>query len=118
LQVEWFWQVLVGAALRGPDRRHEGVLRAHDDDRQVRPHLLDARQQVERAFVGHDDVSDDKVALALADPAPQGCGVAGEAHLVAGARQGLIENSAYRRVVVGDQDATDGHYWCSSSFSV
>jgi hypothetical protein len=52
LQIERLWQIFIGAALGGADRGHECVLRAHDQDRQVRPRLLDARQQVERAFVG------------------------------------------------------------------
>ena len=33
LQVERLWQIFVGAAFGRADRRHEGVLRAHHDDR-------------------------------------------------------------------------------------
>ena len=70
LEIERLRQVFISAAFGGPDRRHEGVLRTHDDDRQIRPHLLDARQQIERVLVGHHDVGDDEIALALADPSP------------------------------------------------
>ena len=71
LQVERLGQIFVGAALGGLDRGHEGVLRAHDDDRQIGPHALDARQQLEGVVVGHDDVGDDEVAFAGGDPAPR-----------------------------------------------
>ena len=70
LEIERFGQILVGAALRCPDRGHEGVLRAHDDDRQFRPQLLDARQQIERVLVRHHHIANDQVAVALAHPAP------------------------------------------------
>ena len=104
LQVEGLGQVFVGAALGGLDRGHEGVLRAHDDDRQIGPHPLDARQQLEGVVVGHHHVGDDEIALAGGDPAPQPGDGAGRAHLVAGARQRLIENRSDRRVVVGDEN--------------
>ena len=78
------------------------------------PHLLDPRQQVERVFVRHHHVGDDEIALALADPAPQRRRVAGQPHLVAGARQRLIEHRADRGVVVGDEYATCGHAYSSS----
>ena len=68
LEVERLRQVFVGAALGGADRGHESVLRAHDDDRQLRPHPLDARQEVEGVLVRHHDVGDDEIALALARP--------------------------------------------------
>ncbi len=77
LEVERLRQILIGAALRGADRGHEGVLGAHDDDRQVGPQLLDARQEIEGVLVGHDHIGDDKVALALAYPPPQGGGISG-----------------------------------------
>ena len=102
LQVERLWQIFVGAALRGADRGHEVVLRAHDDDRQVRARLLDARQEVEVVFVGHHHVGDHEVAVALRDPAPQRRGVAARAHLVAGPRQRLVQHRADRGIVVGD----------------
>ena len=104
LQVERLGQVFVGPALGRLDRGHEGVLRAHDDDRQIRPHALDARQQLERVVVGHHHVGDDEIALAGGDPAPQAGDGAGRAHFIAGARQRLIENRPDRRVVVGDEN--------------
>ena len=114
LQVERFWQILIGAALRGPDRRHEGILRAHDDNGQVRPHLLDARQQIERVLVGHHHVGDDEIALALAHPAPQRCGVAGQANLISSARKRLVQNRADGGVVICNEYATCGHRYSSS----
>ena len=116
LQVERLWQIFVGAALGGADRGHEGVLRAHDDDRQVRPHLLDPRQQVEGVLVRHHHVGDDEIALALADPAPQRRRVAGQPHLISGARQGLVQNRADGGIVIGDQNTTCGHFYSSSLF--
>ncbi|MGY4469822.1 hypothetical protein ACVWWK_005531 [Bradyrhizobium sp. LB9.1b] len=109
LQVEGLWQIFIGAALGGADRRHEGVLCAHDDNRQIRPHLLDPRQQVERVLVGHHHVGDDEIALSLADPAPQRRGIAGEPDFVSGPRQGLIKNRADGGVVISYENATCGH---------
>ena len=109
LEVERLRQILVGAAFGRADRGHEGVLRAHDDDGQIRPHLLDPRQQIERVLVGHHHVGDDQIALALADPAPQRRRVPGQPHLVSGARKSLVQNRADRRVIVGDKYATCGH---------
>jgi len=80
------------------------VFRAHDDDRQVRPHAPDPRQNLERVVVGHDDVGNHQIAFARGDPAPQTRNRAGRPHLVASARQRLIENRSYRRVVVGDEN--------------
>ena len=104
LQVEGFGQIFVGAALRGLDRGHEGVLRAHDDDRQVGTHPFDARQQFEGVVVGHHHVGDDEIALAGRDPAPQARDRAGRADFVAGARKRLIQYRSNRRVVVGDEN--------------
>ena len=109
LQVEGLGQVLVGAPLRGADRGHEGVLRAHHDDRQFRPHPLDARQQVEDVLVGHHHVGDDEVALALGDPAPERRAIRGGAHLVPGPGQGLVQHGADGGVVVRDDDVAVGH---------
>ena len=104
LQIEGFGQIFIGAALGRLDRGHERVLRAHDDDRQVRPQSLDARQQFERIVVGHDHVGDDEIALARGDPSPQAGDRAGRAHLIAGARKRLVENRPNRRVIVGDEN--------------
>ena len=118
LEVERLGQIFIGAAFGGADRRHEGVLRAHHDDRQIRPHLLDPRQQIERVLVGHHHVGDDQIALALADPAPQRRRVAGQPHLVSGARERLVEDRADGGVVVGDKYATCGHRYSSSRVAV
>src|SRR6516165_6544598 len=61
-QIERFGQVFKGAALGSLDRGYQGVLRAHDNDPQLRADLLDARDQVEAILVRHDDVGDDEVA--------------------------------------------------------
>ncbi len=109
LKVERLGQVFVGAVLRGPDCRHERVLRAHDQDRKIGARLFDARQQIERAFVRQQHVGDDQIAVALADPAPQRGGIAGRTDLIAGARQCLIEYGPDRRIVIGDENASRGH---------
>ncbi len=41
-----------------------------------------------------------------ADPAPQGRGVAGDAHLIAGPRQRLVQHGADGGVVVGDENVS------------
>ncbi len=109
LEVEGLRQILVGAALGCLDGGHEGVLRAHDDDRQVRAQLLDAGQKVEGVLVRHHHVGDDEIALPLRDPSPQGRGIAGGADFVARPRQGLVEHRADRGVVVGEKDLSTGH---------
>ena len=103
-EVERFRQIFVGTGFGGPDRRHEGVLRAHDDDRQLRSRLLDARQHVEGVFVRHHHVGDDQIALARRDPAPQRGRIRGHANVMSRARQRLVEHGADRGIVVGDQD--------------
>ena len=65
--------------------------------------------KIEGALVGQQHVGDDQIAVALADPAPQRCGIAGRADLVTGARQRLIEHRPDRRIVVGDENASRGH---------
>ena len=108
-QVEGLGEILERALLGGRERRHQRVLRTHDDDRQVGAQLLDARQEVECVLVRHHHVGDDEIAVPLADPAPERRRIAGQAHLVAGTRQRLIEHGADRRVVVGNQNASRRH---------
>ncbi len=110
VQIEGLGQIFVSAALGRGDRGHKGVLRAHHDDRQVGPELLDARNEIEGALVGHQDVGDDEVALPLADPAPQRCSVACGARRIARPRQGLVEHGADRGVVIGDENVALGHH--------
>src|SRR6516165_10108216 len=76
-EIERFRQIFEGASFGRLDRRKECVLRAHDDDTQLRPELFYARDQVEAVLVRHDDIGDDKVALAIRNPSPKSCGVAG-----------------------------------------
>ena len=109
VQVEGLRQIFEGALLGGRQRRHQRVLRAHDDDRQIGPQLLHARNEIEGVLVGHDDVGDDDVTLALADPAPERRRVAGRSRREAGARQRLIEHGADGSVVVGDENGASGH---------
>jgi hypothetical protein len=109
LQIEGFRQIFVGPALRGLDGGHEGVLCAHDDDRQIRPHTLDARQQLERVVVGHQHVGDDEITFSGRDPAPKSRDRSCGSHFVAGARQRLIQYRSYRRIVVGDENMPGRH---------
>ena len=82
---------------------------AHDDDAEFWADAFDAGDEVEAVLVGHDDVGDDEVPFPVFDPAPEGCGVAGAADLVAGAAEGLGEDGADGAVVVGDQDCWGCH---------
>ncbi len=109
VEVERLWQVLEGAPLRRLDGGHERVLRAHHDDPQVGTELADARDEVEPVLVRHHHVGDDQIALAVRDPAPQRRGVAGGAHLVAGAGQRLAQDRADGAVVVGDEKGVRTH---------
>ena len=76
-QVERLRQIFEGAALGRLHRGQQRVLRAHHDDAQLGPQLLDARHEVEPVLVGHHHVGDDEIAVAVRHPAPQGRGVAG-----------------------------------------
>ena len=109
IEVERFRQVFVGPAFGRGDGRHERILRAHNDNRQVGSEFLDARDKVEGAFVGHDDVGDDEVALPLADPTPERCGIARRPGRITGTREGLIEDGADGRVVVSDEYIAFAH---------
>jgi hypothetical protein len=77
LEIERLRQIFVGAAFRSPNGGHERVLCAHDDDRQIRSRLLDPEQQIEGVLVRQHHVRNNQVAIALADPAPEGRRVAG-----------------------------------------
>jgi hypothetical protein len=109
VQIERLRQIVEGAALVGAHGRQQRVLRAHDDDAQVRTALADARHQVEAVLVGHDDVGDNEVADAVVDPLPERRRGAGRAHFVTEAAQGLIEHGPDGAVVVGDQDRGCAH---------
>ena len=104
LQVEGLGQIFERAALGRGDGGEKRVLRAHHHDGQIGPHALDARDQIEAAFVGQHHIGDDQIALARRDPAPQAGGRAGGAHVIAGAAQRLVQHGADGAVVVGDQD--------------
>ena len=77
LEIERFGKILVRPFLRSAHGGNEGILRAHDDDGEIRPHFLYARQQIESILVRHHDVGNHEIAFALTDPAPQGGRVAG-----------------------------------------
>ena len=108
-QVERLGQIFEGATLGRLDRGHQRVLRAHDDDPQLRADLLDARDQVEAVLVRHDDVGDDEVALAVRNPSPQGRGVAGHPHIVSEPDQRLVEHHPDRAIIIGHQDRRGHH---------
>src|SRR5690606_27830305 len=66
----------------------------------------------------HHHVGDHQVALAARHPAPQGGGIGGHPHLVADARQRLVEHRADGRVVVRHQNvAAHAHRTSSPGFS-
>ena len=109
VQVERFGKILIGALLRSRQRGHQRVLRAHHDNGEFGPELLDARDQFERVLVGHHHIGDDHVAFALTDPAPQGGGVARRARRISGACQCLIEHRANGAVVVSNENSAAGH---------
>ena len=109
LQIERLGQIFVGAFLGRRDGRHQRILGAHDDNRQVRPQLLDARNEIEGVLVGHDDVGDDQIALALARPAPQRRGIARRLRRIARPRQCLIEHGPDGCIVIRDEDIAGHH---------
>ena len=67
IDVERFRQVLVRAALVGGHRAVEIGIAGHDDHREVRIVSLDLAEQLQSIHVGHADVGDDRVGLALAE---------------------------------------------------
>jgi hypothetical protein len=115
-QVERLGQIFERATLRRLHRRHQGGLRAHDDNAQVRADALDAGDQVQPVFVRHHHVGDDQIALPLLHPAPEAGGIRGTAHLISRSAQSLGQYGADRTVVVGDQNGRQSHW--SASFSV
>jgi len=117
VDVERLGQVFEGTAFRRLDRRQDGVLRAHHDDAQFRADFLDARNQVEAVFIGHDDVGDDDVALARRHPVPQGRGLARRLDIQSGAAECLRDHGADRRVVVGDKNGAAAHFNSPGSVS-
>ncbi len=108
-QVEGLRQIIISAALGRLDRGHEGILRAHDDDRQIRPQLFHLRQQFEGIFIRHDDIGNDEITLTRLNPSPQRCRVSGRAHFVARARQSLTEDSLDGCIIISNEDITRDH---------
>ena len=110
LQVEGLGQIIIGTALGRLDSRHERVLRAHHDDRQVGAQLLDARQKFESVLVRHDDVGDDEIAFPRLHPTPERSGCPRDANFVSGPCQRLAEHGSDRSIVVGNEDVSSRHY--------
>ncbi len=108
-------QIIKRAALRRLHRGRQRALRAHHDHRQLRPDAADARHEVQAVFVGHDDVGNHQVALAVLHPAPQRRGRGGGADLVAGTAQSLRQDRADGTVVIGDQHGRQGGHASSLS---
>ncbi len=109
LQIEGLGQIFISPLLRGLDRGHERVLRAHDKDWQFRTQLFHARQNVEDVFVRHDDIGNDEIAVAGTDPAPEGIGVGRQAYCVAGPGEGLVEHGADGCVIISDENGASRH---------
>ncbi len=103
-QIEGLRQIFERATLGRFDRRHQSILRAHHDDAQLWADALDARDEIEAVLVWHDDIGDDKIALAVRHPPPQRRGIAGGANIISKACERLVEHGADGAVVVGDQD--------------
>jgi hypothetical protein len=104
VEVERLRQVFERAALVGADRGQDGVLRAHHDDRQIGPALLDARAPRSRPLPSGISTSVTTRSPSPAiDPLPQRASIRGGAHRVAALGQGLAHHQADGTIVVGDQ---------------
>ena len=103
VQVEWLRQIFVRADLRGLQRGHHRVLRAHDDDLELGPYALDPRQQVEPVLIGHDDVGNHEVTGPALDPAPQRRCMARGVNLVAQAAQRLSQHGSNGAIVIRNE---------------
>ena len=115
LQVERLRQVFERPPLGCLHGGHQGGLRAHDHDLEIRPHPADAWNEIEPVLVRHHHVGDDQVALAILHPAPQrGCVRAG-AHLITGPSERLGQHGADGPVVIGNQDGWNRHLTPQSS---
>ncbi len=108
-QIERLRQIIVSALLRSLDGRHEGILSAHHENRQIRPCLLDPWQEIEGVFIRHHDIGHDQVAVAGCYPAPEGCGIGGDAHIVSGTAERLVQHGANGCVVIRDEDRCARH---------
>ena len=102
-QVEGLRQIVEGFGLGGLDGGHDGILRRDHDHRQAGAQPGDPRQRVQPVAVGHDDVGNHQIALALLDPAHQRHEGRGRVDLAARAGQRLGQHRADRAVVVGDK---------------
>ena len=108
--VERLGQVLEGAALGRPHRGEQRVLRAHDDDRQVRAAACGCaaagRGCSRRAA---------PTSVITTSPSPaaiqrhKAAGHAGRLHVVALARQRAADHGADRGIVLGQQDLLAAH---------
>ena len=63
LQVERLGQIFEGAALGRGDGGQKRILRAHHQDGQFGPQPLDARNQIEAAFVRQHHIGDGQIAF-------------------------------------------------------
>ena len=109
IDVKRFRQVFEGATLKRRDRALQVGVRGHDDDGDLRQACLDLLQQVDARLAWHADVTHHH---------PRGVFVERLQRLVGGLEQsasnafplqGLLEDPAYRAVVVDDPDCLVGH---------
>ena len=110
VEVERLGKIFVSPAFGSGDRRHDGVLGTHYDNRELRANLLDARQEVERILVGHDHIGNHEFTVAARYPVPQRsprCPV--RANRVPKPGQRLAQHGADRGIVIGDKDRLSGH---------
>src|SRR5690606_23946193 len=78
-------------------------------DRQIRPCTLDPRDKIKSILIRHHNVRDDEIALALLHPTPKRCCIAGCPHVVANPAKSLIEDGAYRRIIIRQQNGAARH---------
>ena len=105
IHVEWLGQVFKGAALIRRDSAVQVRVGGHDDHRQARVLLANARQQVQATGPRHANVGNDHVRLLACQAAHHPIGaveaLGGHAFLL----QGFFEDPADRTVVVDDPDS-------------
>ena len=104
LQIERLGQVIEGAALHRAHRRRQIAKRRHDDDRQVRHKLADARQSRQAVHARQTYIEDQHIGTLPFQQREPLFGGSGHRDRVPFAAEGALERPAHRFLIVNNEN--------------
>ena len=108
-QPERLLQVVAGALAQRLDRRLDGRVARHEDDRRARVQRAGLLEHLQPADTRHDDVCDDDVKLLLLDPSQRLLAAAGRGHTVSFGLEEDSQSVLRGGLVVHDENRRSHH---------